>query len=151
MERVDKFQLTHSQREKIFFVLSYRHPNKYRDEMNVYMESLQNIYEKMKNEKPAASIISGDYNSRSSLFRENDIENWKGRIFSNLLSNNLEELINEPTHIRDDGTQTCIGLICTDQPYLFTDTGVLPTLDPHSNHNIIHYTLNVNFPLLPTN
>ena len=43
-----------------------------------------------------------------------------GRIFCNfLVSNNLAKLINEPTHIRDDGTQTCIGLICTDQPYIF--------------------------------
>ena len=28
--------------------------------MNVYMEALQNIYEKIKNEKPAATIITGD-------------------------------------------------------------------------------------------
>ena len=96
------------------------------------------------------TIITGDYNSRSSLFWENDIENWEGRLFSHfLLSNNLEELINEPTHIRDDGTQTCIDLICTDQPYLFTDTGLLPTLDPHSKHNIIHGTLNFNLPSPP--
>ena len=137
-------------RKKIFFVLSYRHPNQSRDEMNIYMEALQNIYDKIKSEKPTATIITGDYNSRSSLFWENDIENWEGRLFSNfLLSNNLEELINEPTHIRDDGTQTCIDLICTDQPYLFTDTRVLLTLDPHSKHNIIHGTLNFNFPSPP--
>ena len=36
----------------------------------------------------------------------------EGRLF-----NNLEEQINEPTHIRDDGSQSCIDLICTDQPY----------------------------------
>jgi len=63
--------------------------------------------------------------------------------------NNLEELINEPTHIRDDGSQSCIDLICTDQPFIFNDTGVLPTLDPHSKHNIIHGTLNFNTPRPP--
>ena len=111
------------------------------------MEVLQHIYDKIKNEKHA----TGDYNCRSSLFWENDIENWIGRVFNNfLLSNNLVKLINEPTHIRDDGTQTCIGLICTDQPYIFfIDTGVLPTLNPHSKHNIIHGTLNFNFPSPP--
>ena len=57
--------------------------------------------------------------------------------------------VNEATHIVDDGTQTCINLICTHQPYLFIDTGVLPTLDPHSKHNIIHGTLNFNFPSPP--
>ena len=48
------------------------------------------------------------------------METREGCILSNfLLSNNLEELINEPTHIRDDGSQSCIDMLCTDQPYIF--------------------------------
>ena len=114
------------------------------------MEALQNIYDTIKNEKHAATIFTGDYNCRSSHFWENDIEYWVGRIFSNfLLSNNLVKLINEPTHIRDDGTQTCMGLICTDQSYIFIDAGVLTTIDPDSKHNIIHGALNFNFPSPP--
>ena len=66
-----------------------------------------------------------------------------------LISNNLEELINEPTHIRNDGSQSCIDLICTNQPFFFTDTGVLPSLDSHSKHNIIYGTLNFNTPRPP--
>ena len=31
-----------------------------------------------------------------------------------LLSNNLEELTNEPTDVRGNGSQSCIDLICTD-------------------------------------
>ena len=45
-------------------------------------------------------------------------------------------------HIRDDGSQSCIDLICTDQAYLFTDSGVQPSLGPHSKHNIIYGSLN---------
>ena len=76
---------------------------------------------------PAVTIITGDFNARSHLFWEKDTENRGGRVFNNfLISNNLEELINEPTHIRDDGSQLCIDLICTDQPYVFNETGVLP-------------------------
>ena len=87
-----------------------QHPNQSRDEM----EALQNIYDKIKNEKHAAAIFTGDYHCRSSLFWENDIENWIGRIFSNfLLSNNLVKLINEPTHIRDDGTQLSVNRLFT--------------------------------------
>ena len=64
------------------------------------MEALQNIYDKIKNEKYAAIIFTGDYNCRSSLFWENDIENWVGRIFSNfLLSNNLVKLMNLPIFV----------------------------------------------------
>ena len=78
----------------------------------------------------------------STLFCEHDIETREERVFNNfLLSNNFEELINEPTHIRD-GSQSCIDLICTDQAYLFTDSGVQPSLDPHSKHNIIYGSLN---------
>ena len=78
------------------------------------------------------------------------METREGRILSNfLLSNNLEELINEPTHIRDDGSQSCLDLVCTDQPYIFTDTGVMPSLDPHSKHNIIHGSLNFHIPCPP--
>ena len=59
------------------------------------------------------------------------------------------ELISEPTHIRDNGTQSCIDLLCTDQASIFTDTGVLPTLDSHSKHNIIYGTLNFFAPCPP--
>ena len=48
--------------------------------------------------------------------------------------------------MRDDGSQSCIDLICTAQPYLFTETGVLSSLDLHSKHNIVHGTLNISIP-----
>ena len=59
-------------------------------------------------------------------------------LVSYFISTNLTELINEPTHIRDDGSQRCIDQICSDQQYLSTDSGVLPSLDSHSKHNIIY-------------
>ena len=40
------------------------------------------------------------------------------------------------------GVQLQQSLICTDQPYVFTEIGVLPSLDPYSKHNIIHGSLN---------
>ena len=36
-----------------------------------------------------------------------------------------------------------------DQPYLFTETGVLSWLDPHSKHKTIHGTLNFSIPHPP--
>ena len=74
----------------------------------------------------------------------------RGRLFNNfLISNNLEQLINEHTYVRDDGAQSCIDLICTDQPFTFMETGVCSSLDPCSKHNIIHSTININIPLPP--
>ena len=137
-------------RKKIFFVLSYRHPNTTIDEFSDYVKSLETMYENISRENPSVTIFSGDFNARSPLFWENDTQTKEGEIFSNfLISNNMEELINEPTHVRDNGSQSCIDLICTDQPYLFVDTGVLPSLDPHSKHNIIHGRLNFHSPSPP--
>ena len=130
-------------RKKIFFILSYCHPNLSTTELEEYTKSLEHIYGCISKENPAVTILTGDFNARSPLFWEGDIENREGRVFDNfLISNNLDELINEPTHIRDDGSQSCIDLICTDQPFIFTDTGVLQSLDPHSKHKIIYSTLN---------
>ena len=107
-----------SQRKKIFFVLSYCHPNLTSSEFAEYTKSLENIYESINKENPTMTIIIGDFNARSPLFWENDTENSRGCILSNfIISNNLDELVNEPTHIRDDGSQSCIDIICTDQPF----------------------------------
>ena len=137
-------------RKKIFFVLSYCHPDLAGNAFDEYVKSLEQIYDCINKEKSAVCIITGDFNARSPLFWEHDTENREGRILNNfLLLNNLEELINEPTHIRDNGSQSCIDLICTDQPYIFNETGVLPSLDPHSKHNIIHGSLNFHNPRPP--
>ena len=64
-------------------------------------------------------------------------------------NDNLEELINEPTQIRDDGTQSCIDLICSDESFIFTKSGVLPSLAIHSEHQIIHGNLNFSVPCPP--
>ena len=104
-------------RKKIFFVLSYRHPNIPMAEVKNYINSLENILEMIGKENPSAIILSGDFNARTPLFWEGDSESREGKLFSELIiSNNMEELIKEPTHIRDDGSQSCIDLICTDQP-----------------------------------
>ena len=65
-----------------------------------------------------------------------------------LISNHLEQLIDEPTHVRDNCSKSCLDLICKDQPFTFMESGVLSSLDPHSKHNIIHGTLNVSRPRL---
>ena len=111
---------------------------------------LENIYESIRKENPTVSILCGDFNAKSPLFWEGDTENNEGRLFNNfLISNHLEQLISEPTHVRDDGSQSCIDLICTDQQFTFMETGVLSSLDSHSKHNIIYGILNLSIPRPP--
>ena len=114
------------------------------------MRLLENIHESIRKENPTVSILCGDFNARSPMYWEGDSENNAGRLFNNfLISNNLEQLINEHTYVRDDGAQSCIDLICTDQPFTFMATGVCSSLDPCSKHNIIHSTININIPFPP--
>ena len=64
---------------------------------------------------PVVTIITGYCNARFPLFSVSFSQN-RGRVLNNILiSNNLEEVIDEPIYIRDDGSQSCIDLICTDQ------------------------------------
>ena len=97
------------------------------------------------------SILCGDFNARSPLFWEGDSLNDGGQIFNDFqIANHLEQLINEPTHVRDDGSQSCIDLICTDQPFTFMESGVLSSLDLHSKHNIIYGVINMSIPCPPS-
>ena len=63
-------------------------------------------------------------------------------------TNDLYQLINEPTNIRDE-SMTCIDLIITDQPNIFVESGVHPSLDHRCQHQIIYGKLNLSIPAPP--
>ena len=107
-----------------------------------YFSPLNDIIEKVENEKTKAIVLTGDFNTWSPFFW---VSNEEGRILGEVsISNNLDQLVNEPTHIRDDGTQTCIDLIFTNQKYAFTNVEVLPHLVSQSKHLILQGELNFN-------
>ena len=55
------------------------------------------------------------------MFWDQYIENIQGKGFNNIsISNNLDELINEPMHVPDKVSQSYTDLICTDQVNFFT-------------------------------
>ena len=81
------------------------------------------------------------------VFWENDIDTTDGRLLSELaIINNLEGLVDEPTHIRDDRSQTCIDLIFTNQSYAFANVYVLPHSEDQSKHLIDFGKMNFTFP-----
>ena len=136
--------------KKLFFVVSYRHPNLSSEATDLYFSSLNRIVEKVDSEKPIGIILTGDFNARSSYFWEDDTDTREGQTLCELsISNNLEELISEPTHIRDDGSQSCIDLIFTDQKYAFTDVQVIPHSEAQSKHLIVHGKINFSVPCPP--
>ena len=94
-------------------------------------------------------ILTGDFNFRSSLWWEDDAENPEGTALDELIeTNDLYQLINEPTNIRDE-SMNCIDFIITDQPNFFVESGVSPSLDEHCQHQIIYGKLNLSIPAPP--
>ena len=78
-----------------------------------------------------------------------DTESPEGAALDEFIeTNNLHQLIEEPTNIRND-SMTCIDLIITDQPNLFVNSGVHPSLDEHCQHQIIFGKLNISVPSPP--
>ena len=98
---------------------------------------------KMSAENPYSVIITGDFNCRSSQWWEDDIDNEEGKICEPLTSDlGLHQLITEPTHIMGD-SKSCIDVIFTDQPNLFLESGVHPSLHEQCHHQIVYGELSV--------
>ena len=97
----------------------------------------------MSAENPYAVIITGDFNCRSTQWWANDNENDEGKSFEPLTSElGLHQLISEPTH-KIGQSKSCIDLIFTDQPNLFIESGVHPSLHEQCHHQIVHGKLSV--------
>ena len=62
----------------------------------------------------------------------------------------LTQLINEPTHFRENCRPACIDLILTDQLNIVTNYGVRPSLDPTVKHQITYCNLNLSIPYAPS-
>ena len=130
-------------RKKMFIVVTYRHPNQTSDEFNLFLNRLQLTVDHINNCKPHCIIITGDFNCRSKQWWPGDVELPEGSALDKFIkSNNMSQLIDEPTNIRTTG-MSCIDLIITDQPNLFVDFGVHSSLNNHCQHQIIHEKLNI--------
>ena len=104
--------------------VSYRHPNMPNDEF-VQMsrfEKTMNLYgKKIPLFLSYAGILMQDLHCSGKAI----LKTMRGRLFDNsLISNHLEQLIDESTHVRNDGSQSCRDLICIDQPFTLLETDV---------------------------
>ena len=140
-------------RKKIFFTVLYRNPqhNAQSDEFCGFLENLENLHLKLKNESPYAIFYAGDLNGHSQSWYPEGDTNAEGLKLDNLFSNlNLTQIISEPTHfMRDDCKPSCIDLIITDQPNLVLDSGVRGSLDPAVKHQIVFCKINFKLPPPP--
>ena len=122
--------------KKLFFILSYRSPSQDATQTRNYFKNLEKIIAKTKLENPAIIVLTGDLNARSPLLwsGEQD-ENQAGKQLAELITlENMDQLIDEPTHMPSERTSTCIDVIITSNPSAIIDHGVLPSLDSRCKH-----------------
>ena len=129
--------------KKYFFAVLYRSPSQTAAEFEIFIKKFDVMLSRMSAENPYAVIITGDFNCRSPQWWENDNENEEGKIFEPHTSElGLHQLISEATHIMGD-SKSCIDLIFTDQPNLFLESGVHPSLHEQCHHQIVYGELSV--------
>ena len=112
------------------------------------MSSFEQLLSEISKRKPTVSIITGDFNARSSNWWSNDTNTLEGtNLYSLTSSNNFSQLINEPTHIQRNSS-SCIDLIFTDRPNLAVNSGVHASLHPNCHHQVVHtsFNLNISYP-----
>ena len=101
---------------------------------DLFLDRLQLTVHRIKSLKPYCIVITSDFNCRTKQWWLGDIELPEGSALDEFIeSNNLSQLIGEPTNIRTTG-MSCIDLIITDQPNLFVDFGVHSSPDDHCQH-----------------
>ena len=136
-------------RKKIFFITVYRSPSQNSEQFEHFIASLQMTLNQLQGERPHTLIITGDFNCRSSQWWAADVESPEGTALDEIIeTNNLSQLIDEPTNIRCEG-MPCIDLIITDKPNLFVESGVHSSLDNRCQHQIIYGKLNISVPCPP--
>ena len=145
--------------KKILFSTFYRSPSQNSEQFEKFINRLHRSLNVMQREGPHLMILTGDLNCRSSQWWPLDVEEPEGIALDELIeTNNLHQLIDEPTNIREEA-MSCIDLIITDQPNLFLQSGVHSSLDQncqhqncqHQNcqHQIIYGKINISLPPPP--
>ena len=122
----------------------YRSPSQNNNEFGVFLSNMEKLLSDINKRKPSLSVITGDFNARSSYWWCKDINTTEGsNLFSLTSSNGFSQLKNEPAHIQENNS-FCINLILTDQPNLSMNSGVHSPLHPNCHHHIVHSRFNLN-------
>ena len=124
------------------FAILYRSPSQSHIEFQDFTNNFELMLSKMSGENPYCVIITGDFNCCSTNWWEDDIKNEEDKLFEPFTSDlGLHQLINEPSHFIGN-SRSCIDVIFTDQPNLFLETGVHPSLHENCHHQIVHGKVN---------
>ena len=95
------------------------------------------------------SVITGDFNAKSSRWWNLDKDNAEGREIKSLTSAcGYSQLINRPTQVTKESS-SCIDLILATSPNLIRETGVELSIFEKCHHNLIYSIIDFKVPLPP--
>ena len=121
----------------------YCSPSQNNSEFDSFPRSVDRLLSDIKKTKPFLSVITGDFNARTSCWWSEDINTSEGlKLLSLTSANGVSQIINEPTHLQTSDS-SCIALIFTDQPKLSGKFGVYVSLHPNCHHQIVHSSFNL--------
>ena len=113
-----------SQNEKCFFSCIYRSPSQNRDESENFSLKFDLLLNKINDEFPLCSVITGDFNARRSRWWKNDITNLTGEEIDTLTSSaGYAQIIDKSTHILYN-SMSCIDLIFCTNKSIISNHGV---------------------------
>ena len=136
-------EMTYNNKKVIVSVI-YRSPSQNNSEFDLFLSNFEKPLSDINERKPFLSVITGDFNARSSSWWSEDIDTTEGsKLFSLTSSDGFSQLINEPTHIQT-GSSSCTDLIFNNQPNLSVNSGVHASLHSNCHHQIIHSSFNLN-------
>ena len=104
--------------KKVIVSVVYRSPGENNNEFELFLSNFEKRLCDISKSKPSLHVITSDFNARSSSWWPRDINTLEGsKLFSLTFSNEVSQLIKEPTHIQTSSS-SYIDLIFTDQPNL---------------------------------
>jgi hypothetical protein len=103
-----------------------------KNQADSFINNFQTILDSIYRSKPDSILILGDFNDKCLQWNSNHSNSeLKNKFFDLIEGNNLHQMINEPTHIKDTST-SLLDLIITDSPAYMLNTGTwTPIGDPY--------------------
>ena len=107
------------------------------------------LLNKINDEFPLCSVITGDFNARCSRWWKNDITNLTGEEIDTLTSSaGYAQIIDKPTHILNN-SMPCIDLIFCTNKNIRSNHGVDVSIFDKCHHNITFGKIDIRVPLPP--
>ena len=121
----------------------YRRFGQTSDEFEHFKTKFNELCSSIKSEDPFCTVYTGDFNAHLSEWWDGDVSDDFGTSLQNVFNSyGLHQLVNQPTYVTDKSS-SCIDLIITDQPNMFLDNDIHPSLHTNCRHQINFAELNV--------